>query len=94
MDSPINVATAAENRPVYRYTVEVGTPEGIRDKRTITHEDKDPVSICFPALSHFLILILRPVKIHGEETLRSVGEVRLSRRHMGRVGRVTIVVYS
>jgi hypothetical protein len=30
MDSPINVATAAENRPVYRYMIELSMPDGIR----------------------------------------------------------------
>lgn len=68
--------------------------KGFKKKRK-THEDKDPISICFPALSHFQIFILRPVEIHGKETLRPVGEVRLSRRHHLRwVEGVTIVAYS
>ena len=94
MDSPMNVATAAENRPVYRQMAEVSIPEGTRKKtqiRTITHEDKDSVCICFPALSHFLVLVLRPVKIHGEQTLRSISEGRLSQRYLGSVGGETIV---
>lgn len=60
METPINVATTAEKRPVYRFQVYV------RIDDVNTHKDKYSNGICFPAVGHLFILVLCPIEIHGE----------------------------
>jgi hypothetical protein len=61
-----SAATATENKPVYRVLYMYG-PVNDAHKTTITHKNKDPISIFLPALNRLIVLILGSLGVNGEE---------------------------
>ena len=60
METVINDATAAENRPVY--TNEMKSWQDL--KKIVTYKDKDPFGLRFPAFNQLLVIFGRHFQIH------------------------------
>ena len=73
MDTEINVATAAEKRPVYDQ--EVLSRREAQNWMIETDKYKDSVGVRFPVLYHFLIFFSRHFQVHGENMPGAVSKI-------------------
>ena len=77
MVSERSAATAAENKPAY--SGPVYAQDNVNGD-SVTHENKDPISIFLPAFDHLVVFIVRSLGIYGEERPRTVSKVGISLR--------------
>lgn len=90
MDSAINTARVAENKPVYGFLV---GPLGGLQTIMGTYEEYDSLRIFLPAFGHLDIIFLFHLRIDGVEWPWATPKVGLSRRWRWRAYRLHMKIY-
>jgi hypothetical protein len=63
-DTATNAATAAENKPVFDFGINVRIGP---TRRMTTYEDENTVCVSFPVLRHLLVLFSGQLQVHRKK---------------------------